>query len=134
MSFHEGLSWLCQIAMFVVLGLLVFPSRLVPVAGVAVAIALFLMLVARPLSVAACLLPFRTARNELTYVSRVGLRGSVPIVLATYPAVYGIPGADVIFHLVFFIVITSVLLQGLSLVPCARWLGVTEPGTQRASD
>ncbi len=134
MSFHEGLSWLCQIAMFVVLGLLVFPSKLVPVAGVAVAIALFLMFVARPLSVATCLLPFRTARNELAYVSWVGLRGSVPIVLATYPAVFGIPGADVIFHLVFFIVITSVLLQGLSLVPCARWLGVTESGVKRSSD
>ena len=102
-------------------------TRLPQVAAVCVALALFLMFVARPIRVMLCMAPFRPRRKEMAYVSWVGLRGSVPIVLATYPAVYGIPGADVIFHLVFFIVITSVLLQGLSLVPCARWLGVTEP-------
>ena len=126
-AFHEGLSWLVQIAMFVTLGLLVFPSQLPSVAGVAIALALFLMFVARPLSVAVCMLPFRPKTNELAFVSWVGLRGSVPIVLATFPASYGIPGADTIFNVVFFIVVTSVLVQGLTLVPCTRWLGVVQP-------
>ena len=121
-SFQDGLSWLAQIGMFIVLGLFVFPSRLVAVAIPSVVIALFLMFVARPLSVAICLLPFRPSGRELVYVSWVGLRGSVPIVLATFPASYGIEGADDIFNVVFFIVITSVLVQGLSLVPCTRWL------------
>ncbi len=125
-SFHDGLSWLVQIGMFVVLGLLVFPSRLPAVAGVSVALALFLMFVARPLAVVTCLAIFRPAKGELAYVSWVGLRGSVPIVLATFPASYGIEGADAIFNVVFFIVVTSVLVQGLTLVPCARWSGVVE--------
>lgn len=130
LSFHDGLSWLAQIAMFIVLGLLVFPSRLLSVAGVSIAMALFLMFVARPLSVAACLLPFRPRKNELAYISWVGLRGSVPIVLATFPATYGIEGADEVFNVIFFIVLTSVLVQGLSLIPCARWFGVTADETQ----
>ncbi len=124
--FHDGLSWLMQIAMFIVLGLLVFPSGLFPVAGVAIAMALFLMFVARPVSVFLCLLPFGKPRNEIGYVSWVGLRGSVPIVLATFPASYGIAGADAVFNVVFFIVLTSVLLQGLTLVPSTRWFGVTQ--------
>ncbi len=126
LRFHDALSWLAQLGMFIVLGLLVVPSRLISVAGVAVALALFLMLVARPLSVMACLLPFRTPRREIAYVSWVGLRGSVPIVLATFPMSYGIPGAEEVFDVIFFIVLASVLIQGLTLVPCARWLGVTE--------
>ncbi|MBN1943522.1 MAG: potassium/proton antiporter [Phycisphaerae bacterium] len=126
LSFHEGLSWLTQICMFIVLGLLVRPRQLLHVSGVATAMALFLMFVARPVSVAACLLPFRPKRKELAYVSWVGLRGAVPIILATFPASYGIPEADGIFNVVFFVVIASVLLQGLTLAPCARWLGVAE--------
>ena len=102
LRFHDALSWLAQLAMFIVLGLLVVPSRLLSVAGVAVAMALFLMLVARPLSVMACLLPFRMPRNEVAYVSWVGLRGSVPIVLATFPMSYGIPGAEEVFDVIFF--------------------------------
>lgn len=124
--FHDGLSWLMQIAMFIVLGLLVFPSGLLPVAGVAIAMALFLMFVARPVSVFLCLLPFGKPSNEIGYVSWVGLRGSVPIVLATFPASYGIAGADAVFNVVFFIVLTSVLLQGLTLVPSTRWFRVTQ--------
>ena len=126
LRFHDALSWLAQLGMFIVLGLLVVPSRLPSVAWVAITLALFLMLVARPLSVMACLLPFRTPRREVAYVSWVGLRGSVPIVLATFPMSYGIPGAEDVFDVVFFIVLTSVLVQGLTLVPCARWLGVNE--------
>ncbi len=95
-------------------------------AAVCVALALFLMFVARPIRVMLCMAPFRPRRKEMAYVSRVGLRGSVPIVLATFPATYGVTGADAIFNVVFFIVLTSVLLQGLTLVPCARWLGVVE--------
>jgi cell volume regulation protein A len=124
--FHEGLSWLMQISIFVMLGLLVFPSKLLPVAGVALALAAFLILVARPLAVAICYLPFRPRPNELAYVSWVGLRGSVPIVLATFPATHGIAGADEIFNVVFFVVLTSVVIHGVTLVPAARRLRVTQ--------
>ena len=126
MAFHDGLSWLMQIIIFVMLGLLVFPSQLVEVAGVSVVLALFLMLVGRPLAVFLCYLPFRPKRQELLYVSWVGMRGSVPIVLATFPATYGLAGASQIFHLVFFFVLVSVLVQGLTLVPAARYFKVTE--------
>jgi cell volume regulation protein A len=125
-SFHDGLTWLMQICMFVMLGLLVFPSRLLPVAGVAIAIALFLIFVARPISVFLCLAPFKTKPKDMSYVSWVGLRGSVPIILATFPATYGIAGADAIFNVIFFIVLTSVLVQGMTLVPAAKWLHVAE--------
>lgn len=130
MRFQDGLSWLAQLGMFIVLGLLVVPSRLVAVAGVAIAMALFLMFVARPISVFACLSPFRMQRNEVGYISWVGLRGSVPIVLATFPVSYGIEGADEVFNVIFFIVLTSVLVQGMTLVPCARWFGVTEDSSE----
>ena len=126
MNFHEGLSWLMQIVIFVMLGLLVFPSQLVEVAGVSIVLALFLMLVGRPLAVAVCYLPFRPKKEELLYVSWVGMRGSVPIVLATFPATYGLQGASQIFHLIFFFVLVSVLVQGLTLVPAARYFKVTE--------
>ncbi|MCX2983428.1 potassium/proton antiporter [Halieaceae bacterium IMCC14734] len=126
MSFHDGLSWLMQIIIFVMLGLLVFPSQLIEVAGVSVVLALFLMFVGRPLAVFLCYLPFRPKKQELLYVSWVGMRGSVPIVLATFPATYGLAGASQIFHLVFFFVLVSVLVQGLTLVPAARYFNVTE--------
>ena len=126
-SFHDGLAWLMQIVMFVTLGLLVYPSRLTTVAWTGMAVALFLMLVARPvgvhLTLAMAPLPFR----EKVMTAWVGLRGSVPIVLATYPLLAGVPNADTIFHLVFFVVLMSVLVQGPSLPYVARWLGVDEP-------
>lgn len=125
-GFHDGLTWLMQICMFVVLGLLVFPSQLLPVAAVAIAIALSLIFVARPISVVLCLAPFKTRPKDMGYISWVGLRGSVPIILATFPATYGIAGADAIFNVIFFIVLTSVLVQGMTLVPVAKWLRVTE--------
>ena len=121
-SFQDGLSWLSQIGMFIVLGLFVTPSALPSVALPALAMAFFLVFVARPISVVACLLPFRTDSRDLTYISWAGLRGSVPIVLATFPASYGIAGAEDIFDVVFFIVLTSVLVQGVTLLPCTRWL------------
>lgn len=126
MKFHDGLSWLMQIAMFIMLGLLVFPSQLFPVAGVSIVLALFLMFIARPLSVLICYAPFRPSKNDLGYISWVGLRGSVPIVLATFPATYDIADANGIFNVVFFIVVTSIVVQGLSLVPAAKWLHVTD--------
>jgi len=126
MNFHEGLSWLMQIVIFVMLGLLVFPSQLLEVAVVSIVLALFLMLIGRPLAVAVCYLPFRPKKEELLYVSWVGMRGSVPIVLATFPATYGLYGASQIFHLIFFFVLVSVLVQGLTLVPAARYFKVTD--------
>lgn len=133
-SFQDGLAWLAQIGMFIVLGLFVSPSGLPAVALPALAMAFFLMFVARPISVAACLLPFRPGPRELAYVSWAGLRGSVPIVLATFPASYGIDGAQDVFDVVFFIVLTSVLVQGMTLLPSTRWLSRGSGSTTSESD
>jgi potassium/hydrogen antiporter len=127
MRFHDGIAWLMQIAMFLTLGLLVFPSRLVPIAGQGMLISLFLILVARPIGVFISLLPFRLHLRDKVMVKWVGLRGAVPIILATFPLLAGTPAAGVIFDLVFFIVLTSVLVQGSSISLVARWLGVDEP-------
>jgi cell volume regulation protein A len=127
LRFHDGLAWLMQIGMFLTLGLLVYPSQLVAVAGAGVVVALFLLFVARPLSVALALAWFGRGPRELAMVSWAGLRGAVPIVLATYPLLAGVPGAQLIFNLVFFIVVVSVLLQGMSIAWVARLLGVNDP-------
>jgi cell volume regulation protein A len=125
--FHDGLAWLMQIAMFLVLGLLVFPSHLLPIVGLGVMSALFLMFVARPVSIFVALAFSRFKVNEKLMISWVGLRGAVPIVLATFPLLAGMPRAEIIFDLVFFIVLTSILLQGTSLALFARWLRVEAP-------
>lgn len=125
--FHDGLAWLGQIAMFVTLGLLVFPSHIVPVLGVAVLIAAFLTLVARPLAVYVSLARSRFSPREQTLVGWAGLRGAVPIVLATFPLVDGVPGGEILFNIVFFIVLASALLQGTTIPLVARWLRVEGP-------
>ncbi|MCP9440673.1 MAG: potassium/proton antiporter [Nitrospira sp.] len=127
LRFHDGLAWLMQIAMFLVLGLQVFPSQLFPVAGIGLSFALFLMLCARPVAVFLPLALTTLSMREKTMVAWVGLRGAVPIILATFPLLAGLPQAPMMFNLVFFIVLTSVLLQGTSIPLVARWLRVDEP-------
>ena len=125
--FHDGLAWLMQIAMFLALGLLVFPSRLLPIVGLGLMASLFLMLVARPVSVLVTLALSGMRFNEKLMISWVGLRGAVPIVLATFPLLAGMPKSEMIFDLVFFIVLTSILLQGTSIPLFARWLKLEAP-------
>ncbi|MDO9116522.1 MAG: potassium/proton antiporter [Nitrospira sp.] len=131
LRFHDGLAWLMQIAMFLTLGLQVFPAQLVPVAGTGLLLALFLMIVARPAAVFMTLGFTTLTLRETTMVAWVGLRGAVPIILATFPLLAGIPQATLIFNLVFFIVLMSVLLQGTSIPLVARWLKVDEPLQRR---
>lgn len=124
LRFHDGLAWLMQVTMFLMLGLQVFPARLVPVAWVGILVSLFLIIVARPaavhLSLAFSSMPFR----EQTLVAWAGLRGSVPIILATFPLLAGVKQADTIFHLVFFITLTSVFIQGTTIVWASHLLKI----------
>jgi potassium/hydrogen antiporter len=121
---HDALAWLSQVGMFLILGLLVFPSRVLEVAPVGLAIALLLGFVVRPIVVWLCLLPFGYPRREVAYIGWVGLRGAVPIVLATFPVLAGAPGAARLFDLVFFIVVVNVLVQGGSVAWLTRKLGL----------
>ena len=126
--FHDGIAWLMQIGMFLLLGLLVFPSRLPAVVGSGLLITAVAVFVARPVSVFIALFPVKMSWQEKCFVSWVGLRGAVPIVLATFPLLAGLPRASLLFDLVFFVVLVSVLLQGASAPVVARWLGVIAPG------
>lgn len=126
-KFHDGLGWLMQISMFLILGLLVYPSRMLPVVTAALGVSAFLMFVARPVAVYLGLLGSSFSLRERTLVAWTGLRGAVPIVLATFPFIAGYVHADHIFHMVFFVVLTSVLLQGTTLMSVARFLKVDEP-------
>lgn len=127
LHFHDGLAWIMQIAMFLTLGLLVFPSHLIPVIGAGLLIAGCLMFIARPISVLLSLLPSKLQSKEKIFISWVGLRGAAPIVLGTFPLLAQVEHANLIFNIVFFIVLTSVLLQGTSLSPAAKWLKVDAP-------
>jgi potassium/hydrogen antiporter len=124
---YDGLAWLMQIVLFLTLGLQVYPTHIAPVIGVGLLIAIFLIVVARPASVFISLLPFKMKMRRRWYISWVGLRGAVPIVFATYPLLAGIEKADMIFNIVFFICVTSVLIQGTTLGMVAKWLHVALP-------
>jgi len=124
--FQDGVAWLGQVVMFLVLGLLVFPSQLSAVALPGLAITAILMFVARPLSVFICLAPFRRFDWRCgLFISWAGLRGAVPIVLATFPIMAGVPGSGTIFNMVFFVVLASSLIQGPTLGWVAKRLGVS---------
>jgi cell volume regulation protein A len=125
--FHDGLAWLLQIAMFLTLGLLVFPSRLVPVASVSLALTALLMFVARPVAVFLSLAFSKMTLRERLLIAWVGLRGAVPIVLATFPLLAGVPNSGMIFNIVFFVVLASVAVQGTTIAPVARWLHADVP-------
>jgi potassium/hydrogen antiporter len=129
--FHDGAAWLAQIVMFVLLGLLVFPSQLVEVAWDGLIVAVVLIFIARPVAVGLLLPWFGYNVREVAFVSWVGLKGAVPIVLATYPLMLGLPGAALLFHVVFFAVLVSAVLQGWTLPVVAGWLGLqTDPEPQ----
>ena len=134
LKMFDGIAWLMQIVLFLTLGLLVFPSHIVPVIGIGLLVSLFLILVARPVSVFLSLLPFRMNFRRRAYISWVGLRGAVPIVFATYPLLAGLEKADMIFNIVFFVSVTSVLIQGTTLPVVAKWLGLTIPEEKKPWD
>jgi cell volume regulation protein A len=121
---HDALAWLSQVGMFLILGLLVYPSRLLDAAWVGLGLALLLAFVVRPLVVALCLLPFRYPPREVLYIGWVGLRGAIPIVLATFPVLAGAPGAEGLFDIVFFIVVANALVPGATVAWVTRRLGL----------
>ncbi|HEX4207093.1 MAG TPA: potassium/proton antiporter [Ktedonobacteraceae bacterium] len=125
--FHDSVAWLMQIVMFLILGLLVFPSHLPTVVESGLFITAVVVFLARPVSVLIALLPVKMSLLEKLFVGWVGLRGAVPIVLATFPLLAGLPKAPFLFNLVFFVVLASVLLQGATVPFVARWLRVIAP-------
>ncbi|MBQ8502632.1 MAG: potassium/proton antiporter [Bacteroides sp.] len=135
-TFMDGLTWLCQIIMFLCLGLLVNPHEMFEMAIVAMLIGIFMIVVGRPLSVFLCLLPFgkKITLKSRIFVSWVGLRGAVPIIFATYPVVANVPGADIIFNVVFFITILSLVIQGTSISWMARRLQLSTPMEKTGND
>ena len=134
-TFMDGLTWLFQIIMFLMLGLLVNPHEMIEVAVVALLIGVFMIVIGRPLSVFLCLFPFRkiTLKSRL-FVSWVGLRGAVPIIFATYPVVANVEGSNMIFNIVFFITIVSLIVQGTSVSFVARLLHLSTPLEKTGND
>jgi cell volume regulation protein A len=131
MTFFEGFTWLFQIVIFLTLGLLVNPSELIPVAGLGIFIGIFMILVARPTAVLLSLLPFRSMSTKARLcISWVGLRGAVPIIFATYPMVAEIKHASLIFNVVFFVCILSLLIQGTTVGAMGKWLNLTKPASK----
>jgi cell volume regulation protein A len=128
LGFADGLAWLAQIGLFVLLGLLVSPGRLIDALVPALVIGIVLLLIARPLSVLASVSWFGMRLREQAFLSWAGLRGAVPIVLATIPLAAGLDGGRELFDIVFVLVVVFTLIQGTSLPPVARWLKVSDPG------
>lgn len=124
---NDGMAWLSQIMMFLMLGLLVTPSEIPPIALPALGLAFALMLVARPIAVWVCLLPFRFPWREQLFIAWVGLRGAVPVILATFPLLAGIENAMAYFNITFIVVLMSLVLQGWTIAPVARLLGLEVP-------
>lgn len=130
LSFFDGLAWMFQLIMFLMLGLLINPHELIPIIIPGLFISFLMIFVSRPLTVFLCLLPFRKMSiKEKTYISWVGLRGAVPIIFAIFPLVEGVPHARFIFNMVFFCTLVSLVVQGTSLPIVARWLGLAEKPT-----
>ena len=127
LSALDGYAWLSQASMFLLLGLLLTPREMLPSLGPALGVAAFLMLVARPLTVWLCLKPFHFEPREVLYIAWVGLRGAVPIVLAVFPLMAGVPGARTLFNVAFVVVLASLLLQGSTIALAARALGLNLP-------
>jgi cell volume regulation protein A len=132
MKMYDGLAWLMQIILFLTLGLLVYPSHIVPVIGIGLLISACLIFIVRPLALFICLAPFKVKNRVKWFYSWVGLRGAVPIVFATYPLMAGLTKADMIFNIVFFISLTSVILQGSTIPKVAKWLHVLLPARVKA--
>ena len=134
-TFMNGLTWFSQIVMFLSLGLLVNPHEMLGVSVCAMLIGLYMIFVARPLTVMLCLLPFRQMTFKAKcFVSWVGLRGAVPIIFATYPVVSEIPGSQVIFNIVFFITLLSLIFQGMTIAPVAKWLSLDLPEEKEGNE
>ncbi|MDR3128744.1 MAG: potassium/proton antiporter [Tannerellaceae bacterium] len=133
-TFFDGFTWLFQIVMFLTLGLLVNPSQLLPIAPFGLLVAVFMILVSRPISVFLCLLPFRKfSFPAMSFISWVGLRGAVPIIFAIYPLIAGVDNARMIFNVVFFITIISLLVQGTTVTAAAGWFKVADKPAQKES-
>ena len=131
LRFQAGFTWLAQISMFLILGLLATPSQFSSIALQAIGLALFLTFVGRPLAVWLCLLPFNYRPNETAFIAWVGLRGAVSILLAIMPLAAGLPNGQLYFNVAFIMVLTSLLLQGWTIRPMARWLGLVVPPRTR---
>jgi potassium/hydrogen antiporter len=133
LAFHHGLAWVAQLAMFLMLGLLVFPSQLGPVAVKGTALALVVVFAARPVAAAVATAFGRYTASERVVLGWAGLRGAVPVVLATFPVIARVPHSLEFFNIVFFAVLLSTLLQGSTFEPLARCLGATEVTAPRAA-